>query len=315
MESKHFGTSFNSTSQLSFLDGAHSLGTHFFVWLLQSGQHSLHLSQGLRASELKASFSRCSMSQVTRSSRSTSPSNGGRGTVPPLPRGGGGGGGGGRGDDRQPDFGWKLRRYRLGLLFGIISISVIFITLTSAFIVIRNGARYDTISGTYLPQWKPIPVPLRLLLFNTAVLLLSSLTLERARRLARMEAILVPVTHIPGIAAIAESSMRWVHATALLGLGFLLGQWRAWQWLRARDVFASSGPAGSFPFLMTGTHAVHLLGGILVLLYASFAPGPRHSLDRRRIAVDVTAFYWHFMSALWLYVFGLLWWFGSPITT
>ena len=55
----------------------------------------------------------------------------------------------------------------------------------------------------------------------------------------------------------------------------------------------------------------HLAGGILVLLYACLAPGPRHSVDRRRITVDVTAFYWHFMTLLWIYVFGVLWWFGS----
>jgi cytochrome c oxidase subunit 3 len=100
-----------------------------------------------------------------------------------------------------------------------------------------------------------------------------------------------------------------------MGLGFLGGQWRAWQWYRVRDLFTHGGPANSFLLFMTGTHAVHLLGGILVLLYASFAPGPRHSLDRRRIVIDVTAFYWHFMSALWLYVFGLLWWFGSSTVT
>jgi cytochrome c oxidase subunit 3 len=255
------------------------------------------------------------MSQVTRSSGSVEPSNGGRGTLPPLPHGGGGGGGGGRGDDREPDYSWKLRRYRLGLLFGAISISFLFITLTVGFVVLKNGSRYDAISGHTLPAWPPIPIPVRLLLLNTVILLVSSLTLERARRLARMESIVVPATLIPGIARVSQSAVRWVHFTTLLGLGFLFGQWRAWQWLRARDVFAHNGPASSFPFLMTGTHAVHLLGGILVLLYASFAPGPRHSLDRRRIVVDVTAFYWHFMSALWLYVFGLLWWFGSSTVT
>lgn len=255
------------------------------------------------------------MSQVTRSSRSVSPSNGGRGTLPPLSYGGGGGGGGGRGDGGEPDFGWKLRRYRLGVLFAAISISLLFITLTAAFILIKNQAPYDAISQHSVPVWQPIPVPLTLLLINTVVLLASSLTLERARRLARLEAILVPATLIPGIARFSQSALRWVHATTFLGMAFLVGQFRAWQWLRVRDVFFRGGPANSFLVFMTGTHAVHLLGGILVLLYASFAPGPRHSLDRRRIVVDVTAFYWHFMSILWLYVFGLLWWYGSSTVT
>jgi cytochrome c oxidase subunit 3 len=203
----------------------------------------------------------------------------------------------------------------LGLLFAAISISLLFVTLTAAFFLIKNEAPYDTISRHSVPVWQPIPIPLGLLLLNSAILFLSSLTLERARRLARMESILVPATLIPGVARVTQSALRWVHATTLMGLGFLGGQWRAWQWYRVRDLFTHGGPANSFLLFMTGTHAVHLLGGILVLLYASFAPGPRHSLDRRRIVIDVTAFYWHFMSALWLYVFGLLWWFGSSTVT
>jgi cytochrome c oxidase subunit 3 len=197
-------------------------------------------------------------------------------------------------------------------LIAIVSIALLFVTLTACFVLLRNGSRYDPISGQFAQPWLPIPIPLRLLLVNTLILLLSSLTLEHARRLARVEAILVPATRIPGIIPVAENALRWVYATALLGLGFLFGQWRAWQWLRSHDIFASSGPATSFAFFMTGTHAVHLFGGILVLLYACFAPGPRRSLDRRRIAVDVTALYWHFMSVLWLYVLGLLWYFGAP---
>lgn len=256
------------------------------------------------------------MSPSTRSPRSVEPSNGGRGTLPPLPRGGGGGGGGGgRGDGGEPDYAWKLRRYRLGLLFAAISITLLFITLSVFFILLRNGANQDAISGHDIPRWIPIPIPVGLLAINTVILLVSSITLERARRMVRMESILVPVSLIPGVEPIPQRSLRWAHATTLLGLGFLAGQWRAWQWLRAKDVFAHSGPSGSFPFFMTGTHAVHLLGGILVLVYASLAPGPRRSIDRRRIVIDVTAFYWHFMTVLWLYVFGLLWWFGSSTAT
>ncbi len=255
------------------------------------------------------------MSQLTRKSRSVAPSNGGRGAPPPLPHGGGGGGGGGRGDDRHPDYAWKLRRYRLGLFFAVVSIALLFVTLTICFVLLKSGNRYDPISGQFASTWPPIPIPFRLLLVNTGVLLLSSVTLERARRLSRLEAILIPATRIPGIVPIAQHAIRWVHATALLGTGFLAGQWQAWQWLRARDIFASSGPATSFVFFMTGAHAIHLFGGILVLLYACFAPGPRQSLDRRRIAVDVTAFYWHFMTVLWLYVLGILWWFGVPVAS
>ena len=48
--------------------------------------------------------------------------------------------------------------------------------------------------------------------------------------------------------------------------------------------------------------AVHLAAGLAVLLYACIAAGPRLSLERRCITLDVTAWYWHFMAVMWLYV-------------
>ena len=250
------------------------------------------------------------MPSITRRPRSADPSHGGRGTLPPLPFGGGGGGGG-RGDGDHEDFAWKLRRYRLGLLFAVISISVLFVTLTSGFLVLRSGNRYDPFTGKYKSDWVPIPLPKELLLINTALLLASSLTLEHARRRAKIEAAVVPASQIPGIVPVPIRTVRWVHITGILGLGFLIGQWRAWQWLRAKEIFTTSGPSSTFVFLMTGTHAVHLLGGLLVLMYVCLARGPRRSLERRRVAVDVTALYWHFMSVLWIYVLSLLWIFGT----
>ena len=64
----------------------------------------------------------------------------------------------------------------------------------------------------------------------------------------------------------------------------------------------NSGPASTFFFLLTGTHAVHLMAGLAVLLYACLAAGPRLSLERRCITLDVTAWYWHFMAVMWVYV-------------
>jgi cytochrome c oxidase subunit III len=252
------------------------------------------------------------MPELTRNSRRTAPSNGGRGVLPPLSHGGGGGGGGGRGDDHQPDYAWKLRRYRLGLAFGIASITLLFITLTACFLLLRSSHQYEGPGAHFVPSWLPIPIPSALLLVNTGILLFSSLTLERARHLARMESILVPATRIPGVVPVAQSAVRWVYATTFLGFAFLLGQWRAWEWLQARDIVRTSGPASSLVYFITGAHALHLLGGILVLLYACFGRGPRHSLERRRIAVDVTTFYWHFMFVLWIYILALLWYFGAP---
>jgi len=58
--------------------------------------------------------------------------------------------------------------------------------------------------------------------------------------------------------------------------------------------------------LLTGAHAAHLLGGVVALLIASVAALLHRSLKTRSIVVDVTAWYWHFMALLWIYIFGLM---------
>jgi cytochrome c oxidase subunit 3 len=147
-----------------------------------------------------------------------------------------------------------------------------------------------------------VSLPMKILLINTAVLILSSLMAETARRAARIESILVPMSSIPGVRPIRQTSLMWVGATALTGVAFLFGQFVAWQQLHIHGSFLNSGPASTFFFLLTGTHALHLTGGLAVLLYACIAAGPRLSLERRCITLDVTTWYWHFMTVMWIYV-------------
>ena len=229
------------------------------------------------------------------------PGGGNRGPVPPEEFGGSGGGGRGDGDDLH-DFGQQLQRYRLGLLFTVGSIMMLFIAFTTLFVARRGAGKFDPLTGGFQSDWVPVSLPMNILLINTAVLIVSSLLVELARRSARMEAILVPMCSIPGVRPIRQTSFWWVWATALAGCGFLCGQYLVWRQLNLHGTFASSGPASTFFFLLTGAHAVHLIAGLAVLLYACLATGPRLSLERRCITLDVSAWYWHFMGAMWLYV-------------
>ena len=236
----------------------------------------------------------------------TTTGGGGRGPISREPRGGGGGGGRGDGD-HLPDYREQLRKYRLGLYFTLVPISMLFVLLSIVFVARRAGERYDVWTGRFISDWIPVTLPHKLLLFNTLILLVSSLTIERARRAAALDAALVPASNIPGIVPIRESAIRWVHATAFLGGCFLSGQWVAWRQLAVRGFSFNSGPASTFVYLLTGSHAVHLVGGVLVLIYASLGRLLRRPLESRRIAIDITAIYWHFMAALWVYIFALLW--------
>jgi len=94
--------------------------------------------------------------------------------------------------------------------------------------------------------------------------------------------------------------------TVVLGLAFLVGQVLAWRQMEARGFFLSGNPSSSFFYLLTGMHALHLLGGVVALLYASVTFWMKRPPENRHIVIDVTAWYWHFMALLWLYIFALL---------
>lgn len=228
----------------------------------------------------------------------------GRGQEPPSlpPTGGGDEGRSGSG----PDYGARLRRARLGLICGIVTVCMVFISLTSAYIVRQGLPTFDDSSNTYVHDWGQINLPWGLLVINTAILLLSSITMEFARRDAARQAALAPVKSIPGVSLGNERSFPWLSMTVLLGFGFLVGQWLAWAELHDRGFYMNTNPSSSFAFLLTITHAVHLVGGVLALLWCATAFLRHKSLEARRIAVDITAWYWHFMLVLWVYIFALL---------
>jgi len=184
---------------------------------------------------------------------------------------------------------------------------MIFVSLTSALIFRQGLPTFDTSTSSYVRDWIPLNLPLALLLVNTGLLLASSLSAEFARRQITRQAALAPVQSIPGVSLGDEKAFPWLTVTLVLGSGFLAGQWMAWRELAARGFYVATNASSSFFYLLTATHAVHLSGGILVLLYAAGTSLLHKPVEKRRIVVDVTAWYWHFMFLLWIYIFVLLW--------
>jgi cytochrome c oxidase subunit 3 len=229
-------------------------------------------------------------------------SRGKRADLPPVV----GGGDGGRPDPGSPDYGARLRRARLGLAVALTPITMLFVAFTSAYIVRQGLPTFDPHTNTVVHDWIPVPLPTRLFLVNTCVLLLSSVTIEYARRQLARQVALEPVQSIPGVSLGTERKFPWLALTLVLGLCFLLGQWLAWSDLASRGFYVATGPSSSFVYLLTGAHAVHLFGGIMALLAAGAAVVLNRPLAARRIVVDVTAWYWHFMALLWIYILALL---------
>jgi len=168
------------------------------------------------------------------------------------------------------------RRYYIGMYLGLGAITMFFAAFTSAYIV-RKGLSND---------WQTTMIP-AILWPNTLVLLASSLVLEKARRC---------------IDNWNRFNLWWLIGSGL-GLTFLVGQIWAWQQLVDQGVYVNTNPSSSFFYLFTGTHGIHLLGGIIALLYISWRVWNSKAATSERTAVGVTVLYWHFMDGLWVYLF------------
>ena len=178
----------------------------------------------------------------------------------------------------------KANSYRIGMWVALASISMLFTALSSAYIVRAASAQ----------DWVSIAMP-RVLLASTALLLISSVALEIARRNLK--------------ASSFGGYGTWLLVTMLLGLAFLGSQLVAWRQLAAQGVYLSSNPHSSFFYLMTATHAVHLIGGLLLLIFLwvrSRLVKQVTVTPRRQASADAVTIYWHFMDALWIYLFLLL---------
>jgi cytochrome c oxidase subunit 3 len=172
-----------------------------------------------------------------------------------------------------------------GIYVVLFAITMMFAAFSSALIV-RKGSSLD---------WQTFTLP-SILYFNTLILLASSVTLEVSRR--RVAAFM------GGLKSQVESPARWLYITLFLGLLFVAGQYAAWSQLRTEGLYLATNPSSSFFYVLTATHALHVLGGLGGLVYV-IRKLSKSAL--RRSQLDATARYWHFMDILWLYLLCLLW--------
>jgi cytochrome c oxidase subunit 3 len=175
---------------------------------------------------------------------------------------------------------------RTGVWVGLATVAMMFAAFTSAAIV-RQGSADD---------WLHIVLP-KILYFNTLVLVVSSFTFEVARRKV--------LSYAKGVNPSQIVPLAWLGGTLALGLIFVVGQFVAWSQLKAQGVYLQTSPTSSFFYVLTVVHALHVTGGLggltRVILKTS---GQVFTL--RRSTLDGTAYYWHFMGALWIYLLLLL---------
>lgn len=175
----------------------------------------------------------------------------------------------------------------MGANSKVVALTALLAVVTSFFALILSayGLRMD------YGDWVPLSEP-QLLWANTALLICASLAFQWTRNGA--------VNDRPG------RLMPGMIATGVLSFAFLGGQFVAWQMLMASGQYASSNPANAFFYLLTGVHALHLLGGLYVWARAMLRLVNGAPAEAVRESVVLCTVYWHYLLLVWLVMFGLL---------
>ena len=141
-------------------------------------------------------------------------------------------------------------------------------------------------------DWRALPEPV-LLWLNSGILVLGSVGLQWAWSAAKRG---------------RTNAMRFgLIAGGVCAIAFVAGQLLAWQQLTASGYFVSANPANAFFYVITGLHALHLLGGLVAwgrtvtnVWWRGF------DASQVRLSVELCAVYWHYLLVVWLVLFSLL---------
>jgi len=207
----------------------------------------------------------------------------GGGAEPPGPNGKGPRGNGWHGDHGDKRRKLSPAAYRITMWVVIAAVVMMFAALSSVYIILSAGE-----------QRVRVAMP-RMFFLSTGLILLSSISFESAKRSLKQGGV--------------TRYVRLIAITLVIGLLFLGAQLMGWRELAAQGIYFASHPHSSFYYFLTGVHGVHLLGGILALVYLvarTLRNGEQITSERTTTLTDVVSLYWHAMDGLWLWVFLLL---------
>ena len=221
-------------------------------------------------------------------------------------------GGGGNGDDDE----WKrlgrsgpgelLKRVRMMVFLTLAAHMIFFVALAVMFYAHQGAGHLDARNQDFIGDWHPVSLP-PILFLNTAVLILSSLTIEIGRRRIFRELDVVEEWLGMGSPAL-NRTLPWLAATLVLGCLFVAGQYAGWTQLDSQGfAFDSSAtPAVYFFYIITGFHAAFLVIGLLALTASLAGLQFLRKVEYRQIVVDSVSWFWHTMGLAWLLLFCVL---------
>ena len=166
---------------------------------------------------------------------------------------------------------------KFALWLFLVTVVMIFAALTSAYIVRQAEG-----------NWLEYELP-EIFWVTSGIVILSSIALQVAYYAAKKDNFLgVRIGMV---------------LTVVLGIAFLIGQWYSWVALVDREVFFVGNPAGSFLYVFTGLHALHLISGVIFLIIVLISTFRYKVHSQALNTLEMATTYWHFLGGLWLYLF------------
>lgn len=171
----------------------------------------------------------------------------------------------------------QFPKEKMLLGISIAAMVMLFAGLTSAYIIHQQGG-----------HWQYFKLP-SIFWVNTGVILFSSFTMYWAST---------------SFNKFKDNAYRIaILITTLLGIGFIIGQYLGWKQLADMHIFLNGNASGSFVYVISGIHAVHVLGGVIALIVATILAFAKPFNPNKKLRVELISIYWHFVDVLWLYLF------------
>jgi cytochrome c oxidase subunit III len=170
----------------------------------------------------------------------------------------------------------KIHPHKFTLWVGIGSLLMMFAGFTSAYIVKRNQANWQTFD---LPQF---------FWYSTVAILLSSATIFLAEKAFKQRQM--------------KKYRSLLSATVLLGVLFIVFQVLGFLQLWEKGVTLQANVSYSFMYVIVILHGAHVVGGLVALVVLFAKAFSTKTRIYNSVPVELVSTYWHFVDILWIYL-------------
>ncbi len=172
----------------------------------------------------------------------------------------------------------KIHPLKFMMFVSIASLFMLFVAFTSFYLVRKSSG-----------NWHEFELPSQFFI-SAGVMLLSSLTI-----------------HFSRVFFEKENKMMYkllLFTTLILGFVFVYLQYSGWKAMEADAIYLTGNASGATIYVISALHVAHVLGGVVGLILANLHANilPFEVTDFRKLRLELTSIYWHFVDILWIFL-------------